>query len=281
MNVAARCTSRPQEKENPQLVEGPKPPPLIREQPKMVPAAGASVPPPMMRSVEEIRSEVMGVFDSLTKNEELPEMEPDPRVQTELLKHQKQGLSFMMKKEKPRQFGDDGKIPDSFWQIRLGLNGQRTYYNVVTGHTQREAPPETLGGILADMMGLGKTLSILSLVATTLEEADQWSHLPPVQPQAPPPPKKKANSSGQFDVPTPQPLGLTNLKQNGKATLLICPLSTITNWEEQIKAHIKPNQLTFYVYHGSNRIKDPKKLASFGIRSAFHFLEMGMILVLV
>lgn len=248
--------------ENPQLVEGPKPPPAIKEQPKMVPVAAA---PQMMRSVEEIRSEVMGVFDSLTKSEELPEMEPDPRIQTELLKHQKQGLSFMMNKEKPRQFGDDGKIADSFWQIRVGLNGQRTFYNVITGHSQREPPPETLGGILADMMGLGKTLSILSLIVTTLDDADRWSHLPPVQPQAPPAPKKKANSSGQFDVPTPQPLALTNLKHNGKATLLICPLSTITNWEEQIKAHIKPGQLTYYIYHGSNRIKDPKRLASFDL----------------
>ncbi|KAI1805215.1 SNF2 family N-terminal domain-containing protein [Daldinia bambusicola] len=254
--------------ENPQLTEGPKLPPVIKEQPKMVPGISASFPPPTMRSVEEIRSEVMGVFDSLTKNEELPEMEPDPRVQTELLKHQKQGLSFMVTKEKPRQFGSDGKAIGSFWQIRLANNGQKTYYNVITGSSQREAPPETLGGILADMMGLGKTLSILSLVTSSLKEADEWSKLAPVQPQAPPMPKKKPNSSGQFgqfDVPTPQPLGLTQLKLNGKATLLICPLSTITNWEEQIKTHIQPDQLTYYIYHGSNRIKDPKKLASFDL----------------
>ncbi|KAI2624396.1 SNF2 family N-terminal domain-containing protein [Hypoxylon sp. NC1633] len=248
--------------ENPQLVEGPQPPPAVKEQPKAAPAVTA---PSMMRSVEEIRSEVMGVFDSLTKSEELPEMEPDPRVQTELLKHQKQGLYFMMHKERPRQFDDEGKIADSFWQIRLGNNGQKTYYNVITAQSDREPPPETLGGILADMMGLGKTLSILSLIASTLHEAGEWSGLAPVQPQAPHFPKKKGDPSGQFNVPTPQPLGLTPLKHNAKATLLICPLSTITNWEEQIKAHIQPGQLTYYIYHGSNRIKDPKRLAEFDI----------------
>ncbi|KAI6087976.1 SNF2 family N-terminal domain-containing protein [Hypoxylon rubiginosum] len=247
--------------ENPQHVDGPRPPPMIREQPRMVPTAVAA---PMMRSVEEIRSEVMGVFDSLTKSDELPEMEPDPRIQTELLKHQKQGLYFMTHREQPRQFSDEGKVTDSFWQIRVGNNRQKIYYNVITGHTQREPPPETFGGILADMMGLGKTLSILSLVTTSLDQAEEWSSLVPVQPQVPPPPKKKG-SSGQFDVPTPEPLGLTRLKQNAKTTLLICPLSTITNWEEQIKAHIKPGQLTYYIYHGSNRIKDPRRLAEFDL----------------
>ncbi|KAI0009724.1 SNF2 family N-terminal domain-containing protein [Xylariaceae sp. FL0662B] len=246
--------------ENPQLVEGPKPPPAIRERPP----TAAVVAPQMMRTVEEIRSEVMGVFDSLTKSEDLPEMEPDPRVQTELLKHQKQGLYFMTMKEQPRKLSNDGKTADSFWQLRLGNTGQKFYHNVITGHSQRDPPPETFGGILADMMGLGKTLSILSLVTCSLNDAGRWSTITPIQPQAPAS-KKNGSSARQFDVPTPQPLGLTPLKRNGRATLLICPLSTITNWEEQIKAHIKPGQLKYYIYHGSNRIKDAKKLAEFDL----------------
>ncbi|KAI5868628.1 SNF2 family N-terminal domain-containing protein [Durotheca rogersii] len=249
--------------ENPQLAEGPRPPPVVKDRSNM-PVAPPAGPPSMMRTAEEIRSEVMGVFDSITKNEDLPEMEPGSRIQTDLLKHQKQGLFFMTRKERPRQLSDDGTITDSFWQIRTGNSGQKAYYNVITGHSQREPPPETFGGILADMMGLGKTLSILSLVVSSLDEAEQWSSLPPVQPQAPPAPKN-GSTSQQFDVPIPQPLGLTRLRQNGRATLLICPLSTITNWEEQIKMHVKPGQLKYYVYHGSNRLKDPKKLAEFDL----------------
>ncbi|KAI1430217.1 SNF2 family N-terminal domain-containing protein [Xylaria sp. FL1777] len=244
--------------ENPQEIEGPRPPPppALRQQPVYPP------PPQMVRSIEEIRSEVMGVFDSLTKSEDLPLMEPHPRVQTELLRHQKQGLYFMTTKEQPRQFASNGKTPDSFWQLQHGHHGQKFFRNVITGQVHDKMPPETFGGILADMMGLGKTLSILSLVATTLDNADDWSKQEPIQPQAPTP-KKKGESSRQFNVPAPPPLQLTPLKRNGKATLLVCPLSTINNWEEQIKLHIKPGQMKYYIYHGSNRIKDPNLLVDY------------------
>lgn len=244
--------------ENPQEIEGwrPPPPPALKQQP-VYPS-----PPQMIRSAEEVRSEVMGVFDSLTKSEDLPEMEPHPRVQTELLRHQKQGLYFMTSKERPRQFTPNGKTPDSFWQMQYGTHGQTLYRNVITGQIQDKIPPETFGGILADMMGLGKTLSILSLVATTLEDAEVWSRQEPIQPQAPPP-KKKGEPSRQFNVPAPVPLQLTHLRRNGRPTLLVCPLSTINNWEEQIKMHIKPGMLKYYIYHGSNRIRDVDQLVDY------------------
>lgn len=250
--------------ENPQLMEGPRLPPAVKERVSASSSTSTAIPPPSMRTVEEIRSEVMGVFDSLTKSEDLPEMEPDPRIQTELLKHQKQGLFFMTKKEQPREWTNDGKTTDSFWRIRHGNNGQKVFHNVITGHSQRDPPQETLGGILADMMGLGKTLSILSLLTGSLGVAEEWSHLPPSQPQAPPPPKKSGGSR-QFHVPVQEPLGLTELSLNGKGTLLVCPLSTITNWEEQIKAHLKPGSISYYVYHGSNRMKDARRLAKFDL----------------
>jgi len=36
-------------------------------------------------------------------------------------------------------------------------------------------PSYSTGGILADVMGLGKTLTMLSSIATTLDDAKQWS----------------------------------------------------------------------------------------------------------
>ncbi|KAK8079865.1 helicase-like transcription factor [Apiospora hydei] len=245
--------------ENPQSLQGIRPQPIIRDREGVL----AAPVPQTVRTVEEIRNEVMGVFDSLTRSEDLPQMEPDSRIVTELLKHQKQGLHFMMTKEQPRKLSSIGKTPNSFWQLKTNVSGQQSYYNVITGQIQHQPPLETFGGILADMMGLGKTLSILSLVASTHDAAEEWSKSEPVQPR-PPAPKKNQGQS-RFNVPTPEPLALTRISRNSRATLLVCPLTTITNWEEQIKTHIKPGTFSYYIYHGSSRIRDPKKLAQYDL----------------
>ncbi|KAH8889697.1 hypothetical protein GQ53DRAFT_651723 [Thozetella sp. PMI_491] len=213
--------------------------------------------PPVVRTQEEIRSEVLGVFDSLPRSEDLPELEPDPRIRTELLKHQRQALFFMTNREKD---GTDGVNPT--WKQRSLRNGNKVWFNIVTNQHQPQTPRPTTGGILADMMGLGKTLSILSLIVGALDDSKVWEALPPVQPR---PPAPKPSQSRQFDVPRPQPFALTQLKHNGRATLLICPLSTITNWEEQMRQHIQPGAINYHVYHGPNRVKDPHVLAQFDL----------------
>lgn len=212
------------------------------------------------RTVEEVRSEVMGVFDSLTRSDELPAMDPPACITTPLLTHQKQGLYFMMKREQPRELQLQEKTFVSFWQTKSNANGQTAFHNVITGESQAAAPSDTRGGILADMMGLGKTLSILSLITSTVDEAREFQHLPPEQPSAPETRQTKGDQNA-----AQAPLGLTPVSRNTKSTLIICPLSTISNWEEQIKQHVAPGNLSCHIYHGPNRIKDLARLAQFDI----------------
>ena len=190
------------------------------------------------RTIEEVRNDVLGMFDSLEKSENLPEMEPDPRIITSLLSHQKQGLSFMTNREKARVYGDQKEGNDPLWRMNIRPDGQRRYINVITGKEERIQPPEVLGGILADMMGLGKTLSILALVVRSLDAAAaQWARQEP--------PKD------------------SNQKRNSKTTLLVSPLSTIANWEDQITTHVEPGTLSYYIYHGSNRCQDINELSRY------------------
>lgn len=215
------------------------------------------VPPPVARTEEEMRSDVLSVFDSLKETDDLPEREPGNCIVTPLLKHQKQALHFMLERE------DSSKMVDELWQARTVGYGQVCYYNVITNEQSRQPPAKAQGGILADMMGLGKTLSILSLVGSTLPESRQWMWMDPVQ-QVPPETERRQHLIN-FAPPKPEALGLTKLKRNSKATLLICPLSTVTNWEEQIKQHVQPNTLSYHIYHGPHRIKDAERLAQYDL----------------
>ncbi|CAI0649927.1 unnamed protein product [Colletotrichum noveboracense] len=211
---------------------------------------------PTPRTVEEIRSDVMGVFDSMGNSDELPELDPAAVITTPLLKHQKQGLYFMTSREKTSSAEERTK--GTMWQLRIGPNGQKSYYNVITGHAERQLPSDTHGGILADMMGLGKTLSVLSLIASSLDQAREWASRAPVQPEMPP---QKAGGKATASSTLP----LTSVTTNTRATLLVCPLSTVTNWEEQIKQHIAPGELSYYIYHGSNRTREADKLADYDL----------------
>ncbi|KAG5989524.1 hypothetical protein E4U52_005488 [Claviceps spartinae] len=231
--------------------------------PKVYPTNGQGTCTSMAnRTVEEIRSEVMGVFDSLKRNDDLPLMDPDARILTPLLQHQKQGLYFMATREKPLQEQAAEKSMVSIWQTKVNVRGEKTYLNVITGDEQRAPPPETRGGILADMMGLGKTLSILSLVASTLREARDWERTPIVQrPNA----KVDSKASSNGHAASQTNLEPATVKRHVKTTLIICPLSTVSNWEEQLKQHLAPDSLSYHVYHGTNRIKDVDKLAEFDV----------------
>ena len=87
---------------------------------------------------------------------------------------------------------------------------------------------------------MGKTLSILALIVGSLQNANEFGK-----------------------QPCPAIDRDKSLVRNSKTTLLVAPLSTLANWEDQIATHIEPGTLKYYVYHGPNRISNIDELAKY------------------
>ncbi|KNZ43794.1 uncharacterized protein VP01_9860g1, partial [Puccinia sorghi] len=77
------------------------------------------------------------------------------------------------------------------------------------------------GSILANDMGLGKTLTTLMFVLGTSHMAIDFH---------------RSN--------------LSNPPVQGVANLIICPLTTLSNWEKEIQTHFRPRAIPYAVFHG-------------------------------
>ncbi|EMD62368.1 hypothetical protein GGP41_002105 [Bipolaris sorokiniana] len=214
------------------------------------PAPYAAMNNYVVRSVDEIRQEVDDVFDTVVSSSEaVPMRNPSPLIKTELYPHQKQALHFMVDHEKDHSSEEFDQRRDPMWTTKTRDNGRISYVHIITGEERAQKPAPSLGGILADEMGLGKTLSILSLICdeASITAAQAFS-------------QKK---------PPPRPLpAMIQPTINTRATLLVCPLSTMTNWKEQIKEHFPEGNgaLKWTRYHGAERFSmTPEKLADYDI----------------
>ncbi|RKP06182.1 SNF2 family N-terminal domain-containing protein, partial [Thamnocephalis sphaerospora] len=85
------------------------------------------------------------------------------------------------------------------------------------------------GGLLADDMGLGKTVTAIALILSSLQES-----------------RARGGSLAG-------------------GTLIVCPLSVISNWEEQIEAHVVPGTLSLHIHHGTGRLANAHALAQHDI----------------
>ncbi|KAF5374992.1 hypothetical protein D9758_000446 [Tetrapyrgos nigripes] len=216
------------------------------------------------KSVEVQRSQVDELFKSLKSGDELPETEPGPEIATKLYSHQKKGITFLLEREREKP-NADGNF-SSLWQKRLNPNtGVTSWYHSVTQKEIYEEPPEAKGAILADDMGLGKTITCVSLMAATLPSARTFATTSVELPQ---PTKSVADDEelppSQFagsvwGMPDTSDLSAkakakvqrlqekkeaeytraSRIKAKSRATLIICPLSTVSNWEDQFRDHWK------------------------------------------
>ncbi|XP_029106153.1 helicase-like transcription factor isoform X2 [Scleropages formosus] len=75
--------------------------------------------------------------------------------------------------------------------------------------------------------------------------------------QGPSSQKKKAHKKRGDDTQ-----GKTGKSVGARATLIVCPLSVLSNWLDQFEQHVSADvKMNVHVYYGTERIRDPKFLA--------------------
>ncbi|KIJ46404.1 hypothetical protein M422DRAFT_66754 [Sphaerobolus stellatus SS14] len=204
----------------------------------------------------------------------------------------------------------------ALWQIRRDEEGKIiSWSHAVTNKEVYAEPKEVKAALLADDMGLGKTITCVSLIAATLPAARIFGNAPldrlpnpfPTQTVSEPPtPNVNAFTGAVWGMPSaPSKLKAPGkmeekriaedynracrLKVKSRGTLIVCPLSTVANWEDQFKEHwagevsvvggaatggvsapyVVPGKkagaspIRVYVYHGNARNPDPRFLADF------------------
>ncbi|KAH3900958.1 related to DNA repair protein RAD5 [Saccharomycodes ludwigii] len=184
----------------------------------------------------------------------LPETEPAGNFKFSLKKYQKQGLSWMLKRE--REYSkiqskdfvhqDSDKI-DPLWRtflwptfpdlkINSGFTSKIFYANLYTGQFSMEKPILKLsvkGGILADEMGLGKTISTLSLVSTVPEDTEFGNKQSTGS--------NDNNSSFLFSNSQSIQSLTTSLPYAWRTTLIVVPMSLLSQWESEFRSCMDEN----------------------------------------
>ncbi|KAF9012434.1 SNF2 family N-terminal domain-containing protein [Cyathus striatus] len=177
----------------------------------------------MLSTLEKVDDEGRrsSMLDTLCASDDILNLplHPDPpgilkgNLKVDLMKHQSQALQWCIDREYPKLPQTEKDKPVQFWVLRKS-GGKEYFYNIATKTPQSEPPVLGRGALCADAMGLGKTLTMIALVLAT-----------------------KGDISTNFS----------------KSTLIVAPLSVLSNWEKQIQDHCNSSSLLFCVYYGNNR----------------------------
>ncbi|KAJ5405768.1 helicase [Penicillium sp. CMV-2018d] len=109
------------------------------------------------------------VFQSLRRPDKLNRLKETGNLIGSLYPHQEEALDFMTQRE-------TGEITAEYrlWQPKT-IGAEQVFSHVITHDQRQDKPDESGGGILADEMGMGKSLTTLVLIGKTTRDAHQWA----------------------------------------------------------------------------------------------------------
>ncbi|KAI0188849.1 SNF2 family N-terminal domain-containing protein [Astrocystis sublimbata] len=171
-----------------------------------------------------IIGEVGRILESLTHEDDVSgqELELPIGLLSQLKKHQKDALRFILQREERA--------------VTQQLSRQLSQSLEIIS----ESPlSPCAGGLIADVMGLGKTLTMLTAIVQTFPAAEDFAH---------------------FYM---EDRVVSKAKPRTKATLVIVSsVQVLESWISEIQIHFTPDALRFIRFHGSDRTREMETLKS-------------------
>ncbi|EMD42287.1 hypothetical protein CERSUDRAFT_79878 [Gelatoporia subvermispora B] len=244
---------------------------LLAQRPGM-PKRKSAVKTEIVGDGEEI--EVEGADDELSENQlsliykkaqqndqSLGEMEPAETFTLTLRGYQKQALLWMYSIETGAASAREERSMHPLWKeyvfpaepdqgvIDLTSDDMPFYFNEYSGELSLDFPKAvrtTRGGILADVMGMGKTIMLSALIQTA---------------RSPEEPSQEGDNNGRSK---PRQLKLNSAFRSSSrkqprqtkgpaATLIVAPTSLLSQWSEELQRSSTSGTLKVLVWHGQNR----------------------------
>jgi hypothetical protein len=174
------------------------------------------------------------LLDLISSQDDLDESPQPSLITADMKRHQKQALTFMLRREQGWDFTAQGQ---DIWE-KADTSQDRYYFNHISKSDQPEPPPEFRGGIVADPMGLGKTLTMISLIAHDFSMKDSTV-------------RRREQSLEE--------------KPHVKATLIVVPQPLLGVWEEQLREHVVADSVKFRRHHARARLNDLQDLKAVNI----------------
>ncbi|PIN03264.1 Helicase-like transcription factor HLTF/DNA helicase RAD5, DEAD-box superfamily [Handroanthus impetiginosus] len=184
----------------------------------------------------------------------LEEMEPPETLTCDLRPYQKQALYWMSELETGSSAEETEKTLHPCWAAYRVCDERAPaiYVNMFSGEATTQFPPATQtarGGILADAMGLGKTVMTIALILARRGRGIPEDHQVVIENEAKTEHIKNRHKTSDA------------LRKPKGGTLIVCPMALLSQWKDELETHSKPDSISIFVHYGGDRSHDPKVIA--------------------